>query len=86
MAFRGDTEGGGGDQWEQVGDYTRTRQIKKFLCMGEKMATGGNSKRVHTPDPEEEEEDEFVGPIPMQQKPKKRRGILMKYHFFLSSH
>ena len=48
------------------------------------MATGGNSKGEHTPDPEEEEEDEFVGPIPIQQKTKKRRGLLIKYHCFIS--
>ena len=39
------------------------------------MATEEKSKRQHSPEPEEDDEDEFVGPMPVQQKLKKRKGI-----------
>ena len=82
--IRGEFFRGGGHSERQGGCYARTRQIQILNVRKKKMAAGGNSKREHTPDPEEEEEDEFVGPIPIQKKTKKRRGLLIKYHCFIS--
>ena len=39
------------------------------------MATINVTKRLHSPDHEEDDEDEFVGPMPAQQKPKKKKGM-----------
>ena len=38
------------------------------------MASTEKSKRTHSPDHEEEDNDSFVGPMPVPQKAKKKRG------------